>query len=52
MFKKMHERRNLIDYEVAVSIVEIYNEQILDLLGRKGQVVKLRDNGEGDTISD
>ena len=34
-------------------MVEIYNEQIRDLLPRKGDpiLVKLRDNGEGETIS-
>ena len=36
-----------------MSVIEIYNETIRDLLPRKGDpiTVKLRDNGEGETIS-
>jgi hypothetical protein len=37
-----------------VSLVEIYNDTIRDLLPRKGDpvLVKLRDNAEGETVSD
>ena len=43
----------MIDYEIGVSIVEIYNENLRDLLAKKNAThVKLRDNGEGETTSD
>ena len=43
----------MIDYEIGVSIVEIYNENLRDLLAKKNATnVKLRDNGEGETMSD
>jgi hypothetical protein len=45
----------MIDQRVKVSFVEIYNEQIRDLLPKKGEqvpvIVKLRDNAEGETVS-
>lgn len=37
LFDKINERKKLIDYEVSVSIVEIYNETLRDLLSKKGQ---------------
>lgn len=53
LFDKINERKKLIDYEIGVSFVEIYNENLRDLLPKKGlQTVKLRENGEGETISD
>ena len=36
LFDKIHDRKKLIDYEIGVSIVEIYNEQLRDLLSKKG----------------
>lgn len=37
LFNRIHERKKLIDYEIGVSIVEIYNETLRDLLSKKGQ---------------
>jgi hypothetical protein len=43
----------MIDYEISVSMVEIYNENLRDLIAKKNQLqVKLRDNGGGETVSD
>lgn len=36
LFERINERKKLIDYEIGVSIVEIYNETLRDLLSRKG----------------
>ena len=36
IFKKIQDRKRVIDYEIQVSFVEIYNEQIRDLLSKKG----------------
>lgn len=54
LFEKIHDRKKIIDYEIGVSIVEIYNETLRDLLCKKnpGHLIKLRDNGEGETCSD
>ena len=53
LFKGIQDRRKMIDYEIGVSIVEIYNENLRDLLAKKNATnVKLRDNGEGETMSD
>jgi Kinesin motor domain len=45
----------MTEAKVKVSVVEIYNEQIRDLLPKKGSssmnLVRLRDNAEGDTVS-
>lgn len=35
VFTKINDRKKLIDYEVGVSIVEIYNETLRDLLSSK-----------------
>ena len=35
LFKGIQERRKVIDYEIGVSIVEIYNENLRDLLSKK-----------------
>jgi hypothetical protein len=54
IFRRLDERQAVVtDQRVKVSVVEIYNEQIRDLLAKKGDplVVKLRDNGEGETVS-
>lgn len=54
IFKRLDERSSLItEQRIKVSVVEIYNEQIRDLLAKKGDplIVKLRDNGEGETVS-
>eukprot|EP00347_Sterkiella_histriomuscorum_P014634 403360130 len=56
LFEVINDRKKLIDYEIGVSIVEIYNETLRDLLTIKGQqpgqLIKLRDNGDGETYSD
>jgi kinesin family protein C2/C3 len=53
LFEGIQERRKVIEYDISVSIVEIYNESLRDLLTKKNGIqVKLRDNGEGETISD
>lgn len=56
LFERISERKKLIEYEIGVSIVEIYNETLRDLLSKKGQQagqhIKLRDNGDGETLSD
>ena len=36
IFNKMSERKKVIEYEVQVSFVEIYNETLRDLLSKKG----------------
>lgn len=36
LFERINERKRLIDYEIGVSIVEIYNETLRDLLSKKG----------------
>jgi hypothetical protein len=54
IFKRLDERTSIItESRIKVSVVEIYNEQIRDLLAKKGDplIVKLRDNGEGETVS-
>jgi len=55
IFRKLEEQ-NATEQRVKVSVVEIYNEQIRDLLPKKGLptpvAVKLRDNGDGETVSD
>lgn len=53
LFKRL-EDRPLSDHKIRVSLTEIYNETIRDLLPRKGDpvLVKLRDNAEGETVSD
>ncbi len=56
IFKNLEDRRAIIsDQRIKISVVEIYNEQIRDLLPKKGapnpQIVKLRDNAEGETVS-
>lgn len=35
LFERINERKKLIDYEIGVSIVEIYNETLRDLLSKK-----------------
>ena len=53
LFKRLDDRP-LADHKLRVSIVEIYNETIRDLLPRKGDpiLVKIRENAEGETVSD
>jgi hypothetical protein len=34
LFNMIDERKNLINYKVSVSVVEIYNENVRDLLSR------------------
>ena len=45
----------MTEQRVKVSVVEIYNEQIRDLIPKLGEavpaIVKLRDNAEGETVS-
>jgi hypothetical protein len=36
LFNEMNERKKVINYEVSVSFVEIYNEHLRDLLSKKG----------------
>jgi hypothetical protein len=36
LFERINDRKKLIDYEIGVSIVEIYNETLRDLLSKKG----------------
>lgn len=56
LFEKINQRKKLIDYEIGVSFVEIYNENLRELLSKKGQhtgnPIKLRENAEGETTSD
>lgn len=56
IFSRLEESSAIMaDQRVKVSVVEIYNEQIRDLLPKKGEpvpvIVKLRDNAEGETVS-
>ena len=58
IFTSLEERKAIIqEQRIKVSVVEIYNEQIRDLLpNKKGELnqvnlVKLRDNAEGETVS-
>lgn len=57
LFDKIQQRRKLIDYEISVSFVEIYNENLKELLSNKkglatGNQIKLRENADGETTSD
>lgn len=36
LFSKINERKKIIEYEISVSFVEIYNETLRDLLSKKG----------------
>ena len=36
IFNKISDRKKLIEYEISVSFVEIYNETLRDLLSKKG----------------
>ena len=56
IFHRLEEQSALMtEQRVKVSVVEIYNEQIRDLLPKLGEavpaIVKLRDNAEGETVS-
>jgi kinesin family protein C2/C3 len=36
LFNKINERKKIIEYDISVSFVEIYNETLRDLLSKKG----------------
>lgn len=36
LFEQIQQRKKIFDYEIGVSIVEIYNETLRDLLSKKG----------------
>ena len=36
LFAKIEERKKLIKYDISLTIVEIYNETVKDLLSKKG----------------
>ncbi|XP_078447970.1 kinesin-like protein KIN-14C isoform X2 [Wolffia australiana] len=41
LFQISHKRRNIFNYEISVQMVEIYNEQVRDLLTNNGHQKKL-----------
>ena len=51
IFNKIQERKKVVDFEIHVSIVEIYNENIKDLLSKKN-IIKIRENQDGIVITD
>ena len=52
IYRIMKSKQSQIQYDISVSVVEIYNEQIRDLLSKESHIVKLQENYDGDVLGD
>ena len=52
IYRVIKQKSEIMQYDISVSVIEIYNEQIRDLLSKESHNVKLQENYDGDVFGD